>query len=124
MIETCLQHPKIWLDSADYRSKVNLAKAMGLIGDKELAICRVLNAARNATAHGLDPLPEKWKVELERLAFGSRRKREVQKRDIFATLEVLIGCIAAPWFYARYYYALRKLREQNVQKLQEQHAER
>lgn len=124
MIEIALSHPKIWLDDADYRSKMKLARAMGLIGDKELAICRVLNSARNATAHGLEPLPEKWKIELERLAFGPRRKREAQKKGITATLRVLITRIAAPWLYIRYHHNLQKLQEQNRQKLQEQHAER
>ena len=124
MIAAALSHPKIWLDNADYRSKMKLARAMGLIGDKELAICRVLNSARNATAHSLEPLPEKWKIELERLAFGPRRKREAQKKDITATLHELIACIAAPWLYIRYHDNLRKLYEQNQHKLQEQHAER
>jgi hypothetical protein len=119
MIETALMHPEVWIDDADYRSKVNLARAMGLIGDKELAICHVLNSARNAMAHALEPLPEKWKVELERLAFGSQRKRDGQKKDMAVTLEALITRIAAPWLYARHNHKLQKLREQHAKRWQE-----
>jgi hypothetical protein len=117
MLETALKHPDVWIDDADYRSKVNLACAMGLIGDEELAICRVLNSARNAMAHALEPLPEKWKVELKRLAFGSQRKRNGQKKDMAITLKALINRINAPWLYARYKHKRQKLWEQ-------QHAER
>lgn len=47
MISTRLRHPEKWLDGAEFRSRTDLASAMGLIGDRELNICRVLNSARN-----------------------------------------------------------------------------
>jgi len=113
MIETTLVHPEAWIDEADFRSKVNLAKAMGLIGDEELAICRVLNSARNALAHNLEPLPQKWKVELERLTFGSKHERNGQKNDLSAILLELFIMIAAPWLYVRHYHRMKNLREQH-----------
>jgi hypothetical protein len=70
IISTSLESPEVWLQEASFGSKVNLAKALGLIGEYEVACCRVVNSARNKIVHSLEPLPRKWIVELERLAYG------------------------------------------------------
>jgi hypothetical protein len=97
MIGTRLTHPDVWLNESDFRSRTNLARAFGLIGDEELNVCRVLNSARNSAAHGLEPLPNKWRVEIMRLG-QSHRSEPKTLRD--ALLNV-IGRLAGPWLYAR-----------------------
>jgi hypothetical protein len=68
MLETRLPHHEFWLPTADFDTKVRLARALGLIREEEHRACSVLNKGRNALAHKLEPLPEKWRVELKRIA--------------------------------------------------------
>jgi hypothetical protein len=115
MIRTKLSHPDVWLDEADFRSRVNLARAFGLIGEEELRICRVLNKARNTVAHALEPLPEKWKIELVRLAFGRREKGgdNEPKRSLDEALGQLVVLIAAPYLYASFQSKFQNFRTEN-----------
>ena len=125
MIETKLFYPSVWLDGADYRDKVNLARAMNLIGEDELRICRVLNSARNAVAHSLEPLSEKWRVEVFRLAFGhSKVENEVSEAEIWRkALVELIIYVAAPWLYAAFQSKHSALRKQHKNRWMELMAE-
>lgn len=127
MIATKLPHPNYWLEEADFRARTNLARSLGLIGDDELAICRVLNAARNSIAHQLDPLPEKWATELRRLAFGRKGQDSSiakGKPGLHAALSQLITRLAAPWLYARMQARLESLRKENGDRWKELMAER
>jgi hypothetical protein len=100
MLETVLPRPKYWMETADYKSKVSLALSMGLIGEKERTICQVINKARNAMAHSVDPLPEKWRIEMHRLAQGL----EIHKSDPKDLNKIVMGLmvkITAPFLYTR-----------------------
>lgn len=97
MIATRLTHPDVWLGESDFRSRTNLARALGLIGDEEFSVCRVLNSARNSAAHSLEDLPNKWRVELTRLG-QSRGSEPTTLRDALLTL---VGRLATPWLFAR-----------------------
>lgn len=68
MLETRLPHHEFWIPTADFDSKVRLARALGLIREEEHRACSVLNKARNTLAHNLEPLPDKWRLELKRIA--------------------------------------------------------
>jgi hypothetical protein len=116
MIAPSLPHPNIWLDESDFRSRVNLARALGSIGDKELRICRVIGAARNAAAHTMGPLPEKWRTEMERLAFGKKATRQMPEPSFRETVHELLVPIVAPWLYVRF--------RSNHQLLRENHKDR
>ena len=113
MIATRLEHPQVWLREADFRSKTNLARALGLIRERELNICGVLNKARNAMAHTLEPLQEKSRKEMERLAYGKGSgltwKKDVSK-DLNQVLRVLMAYLAAPLLQAKFRTHLQKLR--------------
>lgn len=116
MIQTSLKRPEKWLNDASYRSKLNLATAMGLIGDEEHAILCVLNSARNAVAHVLDPPFERWKhwkVELERLTAKTGKPAEARK-DLAAILKDVVCLLTAPWLYAHYYHKRLELRLQHT----------
>jgi len=119
MISTALVHPDAWLRDADFRSKANLARALDLIQAREVAYCKVLNSARNSIAHSLKPLPEKWRVEMERLAYGKgsglRWKKGISK-ELNKTLRVLLAMIASRWLQAKFRVNLRKLREENKER--------
>lgn len=110
MISTQLHHPEPWLQKANFLSKVNLAKALGLIGSRELAICTVLNKARNEMVHTLQPLSAKWKVELERLAYGSSKDRSKKRSPgLGRTLLELFVYIAAASDHAAFNKKIRDL---------------
>jgi hypothetical protein len=116
MIQTSLLRPEKWLNDATYRSKLNLATAMGLIADEEHAILSVLNSARNAVAHVLDPPSEKWenwKVELERLTVKKRERAEARK-DLAAILKDVVCLLTGPWLYAHYHHKRSQLRLQHT----------
>jgi hypothetical protein len=114
MISTVLVYPDAWLREADFRSKVSLARALGLIEQREINICKVLNSARNAIAHTLEPLPEKWRKEMVRLAYGSgsgiRWKKGISK-DLNKTLRVLLAIISSRLLQARFQTHLTILRK-------------
>ena len=114
MISTVLVYPDAWLREADFRSKVSLARALGLIEQREINICKVLNSARNAIAHTLEPLPEKWRKEMVRLAYGSgsgiRWKKDIFK-DLNKTLRVLLAIISSRLLQARFQTHLTRLRK-------------
>jgi hypothetical protein len=127
MIATRLSHPNCWLDEADFRARTNLARALGLIGEDELAICRVLGAARNCIAHQLAPLPEKWGTELHRLAHGRKARStsdDVARPSLHDTLRELLTKLAAPWLYARTQAKLEVLRKENGARWKELMAKR
>lgn len=81
---------------------------------RELNICKVLNVARNAIAHTLDPLPDKWRKEMERLAYGGgsgiRWKKDVSK-NLNQTLRVLLALVCSRLLQVRFRTHLTKLRK-------------
>lgn len=114
IVSTALPRPNAFLENADFRGKLNLARALGLIGDHAIACCAVLNQARNSIAHSLDPLAEKWKVEMERLAYGKGsgiRWKQNRPKSFNETLRVLLALISGDWLRARFAGHLRKFRD-------------
>jgi hypothetical protein len=123
MISTKLSHPDVWLSGADFRSRTNLARALGLIGDRELNLCRVLNSARNSAAHGLEPLPQKWRVEIMRL--GCRADAGgLEPKDLREALLNLVTIMAGPWLYAKVGKARVEIIDQHRQRWIEMAEER
>jgi hypothetical protein len=116
MVATVLVYPDAWIREADFRSKLSLAKALGLIERREVNICKVLNSARNAIAHTLEPLPDKWRNEMERLAYGRasgiRWKKGVSK-DLNQILRVLLALISSRLLQAKFKTHLNKLRREH-----------
>jgi hypothetical protein len=116
MISTVLVYPDAWIREADFRSKLSLAKALALIEQREVNICKVLNSARNAIAHTLDPLPDKWRKEMERLAYGRasgiRWKKGVAK-DLNQILRVPLALIASRLLQAKFKTHLGRLRQEH-----------
>ena len=116
MVATVLAYPDAWIREADFRSKLRLAKALGLIERREVNICKVLNSARNAIAHTLEPLPDKWRNEMERLAYGRasgiRWKKGVSK-DLNQILRVLLALISSRLLQAKFKTHLNKLRREH-----------
>jgi hypothetical protein len=116
IISTALANPGVFLENADFRGKLDLARALGLIGEHEVACCSVLNAARNSIAHRLEALEEKWKIEMDRLAYGKGSginwNENIQK-DLNKTLRVLLSLISACWLGLRFRIHVRKFREEN-----------
>ena len=113
MLELSLVRPKVWLKNADFRSNQNLAYALGLIGDHELACCRVLSRARNSIAHQLGPLPDKWRRELDKLtqrAAASEAWKEVPV-GLNKTLCVLLAALSHAWSHVKFNYHWRQLRD-------------
>src|SRR5438132_584742 len=116
IISTVLVNPDAWLPEAEFRSKLDLARALGLIGEHEVACCSVLNSARNSVAHSLEPLAEKWKIEMDRLAYGKGSGinwKENIPKELNKTLRVLLALISACWLRARFRVHVLKLREEN-----------
>ena len=116
MISTTLVYPDQLLKEADFRSKVNLARALGLLDQRTLACCSVLNSARNSIVHRLDALAEKWKIEMERLAYGrgiSLRQKRNPTRELNKTLRELVAVVAIARFESTYHSKLNKLRREN-----------
>jgi len=93
-----------------------LARALGLIEDHAANCCSVLNAARNSVAHSLEPLADKWKIEMDRLAYGEGSginwKKDIPK-DLNQTVRVLLALISASWLKARFRVHVLKFREEN-----------
>jgi len=115
MVATVLVHPDAWIREADFRSKLSLAKALGLIKQREVNICKVLNSARNAIAHTLEPLPDKWRKEMERLAYGRGsgiRWKEGISKELNKTLRVLLALISSRLLQAKFKTHLNKLRQE------------
>jgi len=105
------------LKEADFRSKLNLAKALCLVGPRVVAICSVLNKARNEMAHTLKPLSSKWKLEFERLAYGSAKRRKENKvHALNETLEEMFLNVAGAWAHAKFH--------KNIAAVVDQHSER
>jgi hypothetical protein len=96
MLETRLPHREFWIPTADFDSKVRLARALGLIREQEHHACSVLNKARNALAHKLEPLPEKWRVELKRVASVIKPAPDDDPDSYYVILRrvvaVVLGC--------------------------------
>jgi hypothetical protein len=116
MVSTVLVYPDAWLCEADFCSKLSLAKALGLVEQREVNICKVLNSARNTIAHTLEPLPHKWKNEMERLAYGRAsgiRWKEGISKDLNKTLRVLLALISSRLLQAKYKTHLNKLRQEH-----------
>lgn len=111
-LETRLPAPAAWIPSADFSSKVRLARALGLIGEEEHRVCSVLNSARNALAHELEPLANKWRIEFNRLAYGSRHRSTNNRNDFAKTLIELISIVFGSCLRARFYHKRFQLREQ------------
>jgi hypothetical protein len=115
MISSKLSHPDIWLNEADFRSRTNLARAFGLIGDREMNVCRVLNSARNCAAHGLEPLPDKGRVEIMRLGCRAEASGS-EPKDLREALHNLVTRMAGPWLYARVGRAKVEILDQHRQR--------
>jgi len=115
MIASSLIHPAAWLKDSNFQSKVKLARALDLIGNKEENICAVLNKARNALVHKLDPLPDGVILEITRLAF-SKARRKPNPSDFNKVLRVLVAKVSV----AR----LRVGFQKNLAKLRAEHRER
>jgi hypothetical protein len=113
MISASLPNPDVWLEDSDYRSRTNLARALNLIGDSELNICRVLGSARNQVAHKLELLEPKWRVEILRLAAPSVDPSDQSPSNFRKALRELIGSLALPWLRTRVQVARRDLIEAN-----------
>jgi hypothetical protein len=116
MISTVLVYPKAWIREADFRSKLSLAKALGLIEQREVSICKVLNSGRNAIAHTLEPLPDKWRKEMERLVCGRAsgiRWRKGVSKDLNQILRVLLALISSRSLQAKFKTHLNKLRQEH-----------
>ena len=111
ILETRLPAPAVWIPTADFGSKVRLARALGLIEEEQHRVCSVLNSARNALAHKLEPLDEKWRVELKRLAFGRRKKSAENNKSFQDMLIDLIAIVFASCLHARFHYKRYQLRE-------------
>jgi hypothetical protein len=96
MLETRLPHSEFWIPTADFDSKVRLARALGLIREQEHHACSVLNKARNGLAHKLEPLPEKWRVELKRVASVIKAAPDDDPDSFYVILRsviaVVLGC--------------------------------
>ena len=117
MIEVYLKEPATWLDEADFRSRTNLAKSIGAIAERETNICRVLNSARNHVAHRLEPLPDKWRLEIMRLNFrAGATAKGTDKQTLQVAVSGLVTLIAAPWLYARTKQAERQFHEQHKER--------
>jgi hypothetical protein len=109
MLEATLANPAVWLDESDYRSRTNLARALNLIGDEELNVCRVLGSARNQVAHKIEPLAPKWRIELLRLAAPFVDHTDETPANLAKALHELVIQVAAPWLTARVQLARRDL---------------
>lgn len=110
LISTQLRQPEVFLKDADFRAKINLARALCVIGPRELTICTVLNKARNEMVHTLKPLAPKWRIELDRLAFGrSGRRKSKKDRRLDETLLELFLIIAACWKHAKFHKKIAEL---------------
>jgi len=104
MIATRLVQPHEWLDDADYLSKIKLAKALGILGQKEYSICRVLALARSAFKSA-NSLPQKCKTEILRIAYA-HFKREPPRIGSHTPFEevvrVLLAILSARWLEVRF----------------------
>jgi hypothetical protein len=112
ILETRLSSPDVWIPTADFSSKVRLARALGLIGEEQHRVCSVLHNARNALAHKLEPLANKWRVELNRLAYGRRRKPANDQNDFSNMAIELISIVFASCLRARFYHKRLQLKHQ------------
>jgi hypothetical protein len=112
ILETRLPFPDFWIPTADFSSKVRLARSLGLIYEDEHRICSVLSAARNALAHKLEPLAAKWRTELKRLAFGKSANSSRREYNFQDTLLMLMAIVMARSDRTRFYHKRLQLREQ------------
>jgi hypothetical protein len=99
MISTRLCDPHVWLNEADFGSKTNLSRALGLIGERKMSVCRVLNSARNSAAHGLEPIADKWRIEIMRLGCGVGANAP-EPKTLHDALLNLLSRMGGPWLYA------------------------
>jgi len=119
IISTALVNADVWMAEADFRSKLGLTRALGLLNEHQIACCMVLNKARNNIAHSLEPVSEKWKVEMTRLAYGKGsgiKWRGNVPKNLNETLRVLLALISTAWLRARFRVHVLKFREENIER--------
>ncbi len=113
MISTRLMDPDVWLDGSNYRSKSNLAKAMGLIGQRELHICREINKIRNRLAHSLDGINDNWQKDIRSLAYGESENNPNKLKSIDWVSRDLLSSIAGAWLHTKLLDNKRKALAEN-----------
>ena len=115
-LETRLPFPDFWIPTVDFGSKVRLARALGLIREEEHCVCSVLNSARNALAHKLEPLPQKWREELKRLSFRAPWEPSEDRDSLQLILRKLVTIILARREHMMFHHRRFMLREENGQR--------
>jgi hypothetical protein len=96
LIESMLEHGYLIVSFGYPRQisiQVRLARALGLIREQEHHACSVLNKARNALAHKLEPLPEKWRVELKRVASVIKPAPDDDPDSFYVILRRVVGVV-------------------------------
>lgn len=117
MLETRLPHPEFWLPNAEFDSKVRLARALGLIVEQEHRACSVLNSARNALAHKLEPLPQKWRVELKRLASVVKvPQTDEDPDDFYGILRKVVAIVFGRRNHMLFHHRRARLRDEHGQR--------
>jgi hypothetical protein len=104
MIATRLVRPEVWLRNADYLSKVELAKALGMLGREEYSICCVLSSARNAFKR-LNSLPQTCRTKILRIAYAHFKKEPPEigsQRPFDEIIRLLLAILSAPWLETRF----------------------
>jgi len=116
MIAIRLVRPEVWLRNANYLSKVELAKALGLLGREEYSICCVLASARNAFGR-LNSLPQTCRAKIHRIAYAHFKKQPPKtpkidsQRPFDEIIRLLLAILSAPWLEARFRKKLYDLRK-------------
>lgn len=118
-LETRLPHPHFWMPTADFNSKVRLARALGLIHEEQHRACSVLNSARNALAHKLDPLPQKWRDELERLSWAVKVDPTKDEGSFQAILRKVVAIVLGRREKMMFNHRRLKMREEHRQRWHE-----
>jgi hypothetical protein len=115
MIATRLLRPEAWLRNADYLSKVDLAKALGILGREEYSICRVLASARNAVER-LNFLPQSCRAKILRIAYAHFKARPPKidsQKPFNEIIRLLLAILSVPWLDARFRKKLNDLRKRH-----------
>jgi len=104
LIAMRLVRPERWLRNANYRSKVELAKALGILGREEYSICCVFASASDALERR-NYLPESSKAKICRIAYAHFKKQPPEvgsQRPFEEIIRLLLAILSAPWLKERF----------------------
>jgi hypothetical protein len=117
MVATRLVRSQMWLRNANYRSKVELARALGLLGGEEFSICGALAAARTSFSRFKD-LPRKCRARILHLAYR-HFKREPPKtgpeKPFDEVIRLLLAVLSTSWLETRFKKKVYDLRRRHGQ---------